>query len=72
MEFREAMEVLDGPPMGNAVATAAGVTLSTISRARTLTENYRKPPKNWRVIVRDLASERAAALSALAAELADA
>jgi len=73
MEFREAMDVLAGPPMGGEVAMEAGVSLNTISRARREVDaHYRTPPKNWKAIVRRLALERAAALTSLAAELADA
>lgn len=73
MEFRDAMGVLAGPPMGGEVAMEAGVSLNSISRARReIDAHYRTPPKNWKAIVRKLALERIESLSALASELADA
>ena len=74
MTFDQAMEILEGPPTGGAVAEAAGVTLSSISRARRPpgAAHHRSPPREWRKILRRLATERANALLALAAELADA
>lgn len=54
------------------IAEAAGVSLNSISRARIETSNSRPPPKEWKAICRTLILERVAALSSLAAELADA
>jgi len=72
MTFNEAMEILSGPPMVREVAALAGLHPDTVSRGRMSGANSRAAPKEWRAIVRRLASERAAALSALASELADA
>lgn len=72
MEFNDAVDVLTGPPVIISIAEAAGVAPGTVSRARMVAGDRRSPPKGWRLIVRRFALERAAALSALAAELADA
>jgi hypothetical protein len=72
MDFNAAMEILEGPPMVRTVAEAAGIHPDTVSRGRMVGDNRRSPPKEWKAIVRRLALERAAALSSLASELADA
>jgi len=73
MEFREASDIFFGGPSVTQFAAAAGVSLNSISRARMVDGKDSRPaPKEWRRIMREMAAERAAALSSLASELADA
>lgn len=72
MEYNEAVDVFAGPPAIKTLAQAFGVSENTISQTRLSSDARRPPPKRWRSVLHRLATERAAALSALAAELADA
>jgi pyrroloquinoline quinone (PQQ) biosynthesis protein C len=72
MDYNKAVDVLAGPPIIKTMAEALGVSENTVSQTRLASDARRPPPKGWKAVVRDLALERAAALSSLASELADA
>lgn len=72
MDFDAAMEILAGPPMGQAVAAAIGVHPGTVSRGRMLSANGRPAPRGWEPVVRRLAEKRIEELTALLAKMADA
>lgn len=73
MNFKEAADKMSRLGISaTEIASAAGVSLNSISRARIGTANSRPPPKKWKYVCHALILERASALSALAAELADA
>jgi len=73
MTFEEAMDRMAALGVSATdYAAAVGVSLNSISRARMITENRRPPPREWRSVAHRIVSERAAALSSLASELADA
>jgi len=72
MEFDAAMEILTGPPMGQAVAAAIGVHPGTVSRGRMLSANGRPAPRGWEPVIRRLARQRIDELTALLEGMADA
>jgi hypothetical protein len=79
-DFKQATsELLECGVTLDVFAQAAGVTASTISRARMEGVSYRSPPKEWRRLTRELAATQAKILEsqrlrmeALAARMADA
>lgn len=60
MDFKEATNILTRRITADEIAEAAGVSISSIARARLdpSSSAYRSPPENWRPVLAELASER--------------
>ena len=67
MDFKEATDILTRRITADEIAEAAGVSISSIARARLdpSSSAYRSPPENWRQVVALSAQERIAELSNL-------
>lgn len=71
MDFKEATDILTRRITADEIAEAAGVSISTIARARLdpASSAYRSPPENWRTVLARLARKRIMELSKLVEEL---
>lgn len=71
MDFKEATDILTRRITADEIAEAAGVSISTIARARLdpTSSAYRSPPENWKPVLVGLACERLRELIALVDEL---
>ncbi len=71
MDFKEATDLLTRRITADEIAEAAGVSISSIARARldSSSSAYRSPPEGWRPVLARLAKERVQELNALAVEL---
>lgn len=71
MDFKEATDILTRRITADEIAEAAGVSISSIARARLdpASSAYRTPPENWRPALARLARERISTLSTLADHL---
>lgn len=60
MDFKEATDILTRRITADEIAEAAGVSISSIARARLdpSSSAYRSPPENWRPVLARLARER--------------
>jgi hypothetical protein len=67
MDFKEATDILTRRITADEIAEAAGVSISTIARARLdpASSAYRSPPENWQPVLVGLARERIRELSEL-------
>jgi hypothetical protein len=71
MDFKEATDILTRRITADEIAEAAGVSISSIARARlgASSSAYRTPPENWRPVLARLARERVKELSDFAEHL---
>lgn len=71
MDFKDATDRLSATVTQEDIATAAGVSVSTIRQARMApgSEGYRSPPPGWEAAVAKLARARAAQLLKLSEDL---
>lgn len=71
MDFKEATDILTRRITADEIAEAAGVSISSIARARldSSSSAYRSPPENWRPVLARLARERMQQLAAFAEEM---
>jgi transcriptional regulator with XRE-family HTH domain len=71
VNFKEATDVLTHRVTAEEIAEAAGVSVSTIARARLdqSSSAHRSPPPSWQSAVVDLAKRRRVELDALIARL---
>jgi hypothetical protein len=71
MDFKEATDILTGRITAAEIAEAAGVSISSIARARLdpSSSAYRSPPENWRPVLARLARERIRQLTEFADEM---
>jgi hypothetical protein len=60
MDFKEATDILTRRITADEIAEAAGVSISSIARARLdpSSSAYRTPPDNWKPVLVQLARER--------------
>lgn len=60
MNFKEATDILTRRITADEIAEAAGVSISSIARARLdpTSSAYRTPPDNWQPVLAQLARER--------------
>ena len=60
MDFKEATDILTRRITADEIAEAAGVSISSIARARLdpSSSAYRSPPENWRPVLARLARQR--------------
>ncbi|HZG43024.1 MAG TPA: hypothetical protein VEY93_08690 [Longimicrobium sp.] len=60
MDFKEATDILTRRITADEIAEAAGVSISSIARARLdpSSSAYRSPPENWRPALARLARQR--------------
>lgn len=67
MDFKEATDILTRRITADDIAEAAGVSISTIARARLdpSSSAYRSPPENWRQTIATLAHARSSELAEL-------
>jgi len=67
MDFKEATDILTRRITADEIAEAAGVSISSIARARLdpSSSAYRTPPENWPPVLARLARERIAELRLL-------
>lgn len=72
MDFKEATDILTRRITADEIAEAAGVSISSIARARLdpSSSAYRTPPENWQPVLGRLARERIQELQHLAEILA--
>lgn len=72
MDFKEATDILTRRITADEIAEAAGVSISSIARARLdpTSSAYRSPPENWRPVLATLGRERVRELTAFLDELA--
>jgi hypothetical protein len=68
MDFKEATDILTRRITADEIAEAAGVSISSIARARldASSSAYRSPPENWGPVLARLARERIRELQDLA------
>ncbi|HEY0017997.1 MAG TPA: hypothetical protein VGC13_16900 [Longimicrobium sp.] len=68
MDFKEATDILTRRITADEIAEAAGVSISSIARARLEPSSsaYRSPPENWQSVLAQLARERIRELEAFA------
>jgi hypothetical protein len=66
MDFKEATDILTRRITADEIAEAAGVSISSIARARLdpSSSAYRTPPENWQPVLAALARERIKELNA--------
>jgi hypothetical protein len=66
MDFKEATDILTRRITADEIAEAAGVSISSIARARLdlSSSAYRSPPENWQPVLACLARARITELSA--------
>ncbi|HET7461136.1 MAG TPA: hypothetical protein VFJ82_07800 [Longimicrobium sp.] len=66
MDFKEATDILTRRITADEIAEAAGVSISTVARARLdpSSSSYRSPPEDWHVVLARLARERIKELDA--------
>jgi hypothetical protein len=71
MDFKEATDILTRRITADEIAEAAGVSISSIARARLEPSSpaYRSPPENWGPVLVGIARERIRELSKFAEEL---
>ncbi|HEX8321229.1 hypothetical protein [Longimicrobium sp.] len=71
MDFKEATDILTRRITADEIAEAAGVSISSIARARLdpASSAYRTPPENWRPALAQVARERIKMLDALLIDL---
>ncbi|HET7231707.1 MAG TPA: hypothetical protein VFJ16_16975 [Longimicrobium sp.] len=71
MDFKEATDILTRRITADEIAEAAGVSISSIARARLdpASSAYRSPPEDWRSVLGRLARERLQELAAFAEEM---
>jgi len=71
MDFKEATDVLTRRITADEIAEAAGVSISSIARARLdpSSSAYRSPPDNWEAVLARLARTRMEELGTLAGRL---
>lgn len=71
MNFKEATNILTRRITADEIAEAAGVSISSIARARLdpTSSAYRTPPENWQPVLAQLARERIEELNSLLTEL---
>lgn len=71
MDFKEATDILTRRITADEIADAAGVSISSIARARLdpSSSAYRSPPENWRPVLAQLARERMRELGKFAEEI---
>lgn len=71
MHFREATDILTRRITADEIAEAAGVSISSIARARLdpSSSAFRSPPENWRPALARLARERIRELANFADEM---
>lgn len=71
MDFKEATNILTRRITADEIADAAGVSISSIARARLEPSSsaYRSPPENWKPVLARLARERMRELDAFVEEL---
>jgi hypothetical protein len=71
MDFKEATDILTRRITADEIAEAAGVSISSIARARLdpSSSAYRSPPDKWQPVLARLARERIRELSVLADSL---
>jgi hypothetical protein len=71
MNFKEATDLLTRRITADEIAEAAGVSISSIARARLdpLSPAYRSPPEDWHSVLSRLAKDRITELSALLIQL---
>jgi hypothetical protein len=67
MDFKEATDILTRRVTADEIAEAAGVSISSIARARLdpSSSAYRSPPSGWEHAIRRLALERCQELAEL-------
>lgn len=71
MNFKEATDVLTRRITAYEIAEAAGVSISSIARARLdpTSPAYRSPPENWGTVLAQLARQRMRELAGFAEEM---
>ena len=71
MDFKEATDILTRRITADEIAEAAGVSISSIARARLEPSSsaYRSPPENWQAVLARLARERIQELNAFAEQV---
>lgn len=71
MDFKEATDILTRRITADEIAEAAGVSISSIARARLdpSSSAYRSPPEDWRPVLAGLARERMRELGKFADEM---
>lgn len=71
MDFKEATDILTRRITADEIAEAAGVSISSIARARLdpSSSAYRSPPENWQPVLARLARERIEELAAFMKEV---
>lgn len=71
MDFKEATDILTRRITADEIAEAAGVSISSIARARLdpSSSAYRSPPENWQPVLVRLARERVQELSTFIEQL---
>lgn len=71
MDFKAATDILTRRITADEIAEAAGVSISSIARARLdpASSAYRSPPDDWETVLARLASGRSEDLKALAEQL---
>jgi hypothetical protein len=71
MDFKVATDILTRRITADEIAEAAGVSLSSIARARLdpSSSAYRSPPEDWRAVLARLARERIRELTAFADDM---
>jgi len=71
VDFKTATDILTRRITAEEIAEAAGVSISTIARARLdpSTSAYRSPPEGWQEVLARLASERGSEFKELAEQL---
>jgi hypothetical protein len=73
MDFKEATDILTRRITADEIAEAAGVSISSIARARLdpSSSAYRSPPENWQPVLARLARERIKDLAGFIEKLED-
>jgi hypothetical protein len=71
MDFKKATDILTRRITADEIAEAAGVSISSIARARLdpSSSAYRSPPENWRPVLARLAHQRIEELRGFVGEL---
>lgn len=71
MDFKKATDILTRRITADEIAEAAGVSISSIARARLdpSSSAYRSPPENWKPVLARLARQRIAELSRFVQDL---
>lgn len=73
MDFKEATDILTRRITADEIAEAAGVSISSIARARLdpSSSAYRSPPENWQPVLAKMARERIKVLATFVENLED-